>query len=362
MRVVLDCRMAEWSGVGRYTQGLARALAERDDLSVVCAAPKKAAHKLPNGVEHVVAEASPLSLAGMRELSAVAKRVCPDVTHCLHFPTPLPAPHPLVVTLHDVTPLAVPGVMPSAVRRAAYRWFTARAVRLADAIITPSEFTARDVERFFPAAHGKMIVTLEGADDFASGPREALPDSLTRFTSVPYVFAMGSTRAHKDLPTLVAAFSAIALSHPELHLLLAGPEVPGYLEASGLPAELRERALFTGAVTDGQLRTLYAEAAVFAFPSRYEGFGLPPLESMSLGTPVVCTGEASLPEVVRDAAITFSAGDCRGLARALTNVLDDPDMRGRLVSAGFERARQLTWHAAADRTVDAYRRAMAGPK
>ncbi|TLM97813.1 MAG: glycosyltransferase family 4 protein, partial [Actinobacteria bacterium] len=138
-RILVDCRMAEWTGVGRYTVGLVRALAMRDDLDVV-AAVAPGASAFADGLDTVTAAGNPFSPAGMTALGRAVGRVAPDVTHCPHFPTPLPVRHPLVVTMHDLTPLLVAGVMPSRVRRTVYRGQVARAVRIADALLTLSHF------------------------------------------------------------------------------------------------------------------------------------------------------------------------------------------------------------------------------
>jgi glycosyltransferase involved in cell wall biosynthesis len=171
---------------------------------------------------------------------------------------------------------------------------------------------------------------------------------------------MGNTKPHKDLPTLCGAFAVLAPARPDLRLLLVGAGSPAYLDAAlaGVPPEVRARVAFTGRVSDAELRALYAGASVFAFASRHEGFGLPPLEAMALGAPLVCSNAASLPEVVGDAALLFPAGDAESLARALARVLDDPALRERLSLAGPERAAQFTWERTAVATVAVYREAL----
>ena len=216
MRVLLDCRMASWSGVGRYTTGLARALAARDDVELVqvCAVGHEAPVAPGYCVEVVTAAAHPFGLRGAQQLGRLARKAQPDIVHCPHFPTPTPVRGPLVVTLHDLSPLVVPGVMPSLARRAVYRAWNARAARLADRVIVPSRATAADVERLLPAARGKLAVTPEAADDFSLGPTGPLTATLTRLASPPYLLSMGSTKPHKDLPTLLRAFAQLAPSRP----------------------------------------------------------------------------------------------------------------------------------------------------
>ena len=335
-------------------------------------------------MEVVAAAAHPFGVRGAFELGRLARKTKPDVVHCPHFPTPAPVRGPLVVTLHDLTPLLVPGVMPSTARRAVYRAWNARAARLAGRIIVPSRATAADVTRLFPAARGKLAVTAEAADDFAAGAAANLAGPLADLVARPYVLAIGNTKPHKDLTTLLRALAQMAPARPDLRLLLVGAEPPGYLGAPragappgaapaappgvpprvplgvppGVPPEVRARVVFTGRVSDAELRALYAGASAFVFPSRYEGFGLPPLEAMAFGAPVVCADAASLPEVVGDAALLFPSGDAAALAAALFRLLDDPALRERLAQAGRERAAQFTWQRTAAATVAVYREAL----
>jgi len=363
MRVLLDARMATWTGVGRYTVGLARALAARDDVELSLVMANDVESPVPHeSLERVYsAKAHPFSLGGSLELSRIARHSRPDVTHCAHFLTPLPARHPLVVTVHDVSPLVVPGLMPSALRRAVYRRQIARAVSVADRILVDAGFTVGELTREFPAAAGRITTVPIAADDFSAGPVPPLPERLAQLAGERYLLSMGSTRAHKDVPTLLRAFAALAPAHPDLRLVLVGADSPAYLDArlpAETPATVRERVAFTDHVTDDELRALYAAAAAFAFPSRYEGFGLPPLEAMALGAPVVVADAASLPEVVADAALLTPPGDAPALAAALQRILGDPDLRATLIAAGRARASELTWAATADATARVYREVM----
>ncbi len=349
MRVLIDCRMSTWSGIGRYCQGLVRALVDIPDLSVIqmvavgAVAPSDAA-------ESVEAHHHPFSFRGSLEFGRIVRAVAPDVTHALHFPTPRPVGHPLVVTIQDLTPLVVPGVMSSALRRAVYRRSVGHAVRVADHILTPSAYTARDVVRFFPHSEARITSVLLAADDFTSRAAGVVPEWLA---GRRFILSMGNTKPHKDLPTLLKAFAA--LGDDTLALVLAGSD-PGDYVASVLGDDpAAGRVHFTGAVSDDTLRALYVGAELLAYPSLYEGFGLPPLEAMGFGTPVIVADAASVPEVVADAALKIAPGDVEGLAEAMREILGDPVLASDLMRRGIARAGELTWARTAEQTAAVYR-------
>jgi alpha-1,3-rhamnosyl/mannosyltransferase len=349
--------MASWSGVGRYSTGLARALARTGAIEIVQVVEEGETPPVPEA-ESVSARKHAFYPTGGLELGRIVRSVAPDLTHCLHVPTPLPARHPLVVTIHDLTPLTVPGVMPSEIRRAAYRIWNFRAMGESDRILVESDSTKCDILRFYPHTSGTITVVPLAADEFARVEPEPVPASIAGDGS-PYLFSMGNTKPHKDLPTLLRAFGALHATRPELRLLLAGRDVPGYAASVLGDVSVAARVAFTGPVSDGVLRSLYAGAAAFVFPSRYEGFGLPPLEAMISGAPVVCSDATSLPEVVGDAALLFPAGDADAAAAQIARVLDDAPLRASLVAAGVARAASFTWDRTAAGTLAVYRELLA---
>jgi glycosyltransferase involved in cell wall biosynthesis len=357
LRILLDCRMATWTGVGRYSTGLARALAARDDVHVIQVV---AANEVPPvssalSAEVVRAKAHPFGLAGAFELGRIARDVAPDLTHCLHFPTPFPASHPLVVTVHDLTPIMMPEVMPSALKRFVYHRWNARVAHVADRILANSLCTAEDFVKHFRAADAKLTVVPHAVDDFTTGQVGSVPAAFGLRDGESYLLSMGNPKPNKDLPTLLRAFAKIAHERLGLRVLLVGRDVPGFIASVIDDERVAARVAFTGRVDDATLRALYAEASAFVFPSAYEGFGLPPLEAMTFGTPVVSSNAASLPEIVGDAGLMFAAGNPDALAKAIARVLDDPKLRDRLSTAGPERAARFTWEQTAKMTVAVYR-------
>jgi alpha-1,3-rhamnosyl/mannosyltransferase len=360
MRVLLDCRMATWSGIGRYSTGLARSLARIEGVQIVQIVEEGESAPVPEA-ESVEARIHPFYPTAGIELGRIVTRARPDITHCLHVPTPLPARHPLVVTIHDLTPFVVPAVMPSAARRAAYRWWNARAARQADRLIAISQATADDISRYYPQTAGRVRVVLEAADDFGLEEQVRLSPELVSDGS-PYLLSMGNVKPHKDLPTLLRAFAVLHPAHPHVRLLLVGRETVGYAASVLGDTAAASLVSFTGRVDDATLRALYAGAMAFVFPSRYEGFGLPPLEAMISGTPVVCADAASLPEVVGDAGLLFPAGDAVACARQIERVIDDEVLREALVAAGAGRARLFTWQRTAEATLAVYHEVLDKPE
>ena len=173
-----------------------------------------------------------------------------------------------------------------------------------------------------------------------------------------YLLAVGTVEPRKDLPSLVRAHDALAADHPGLGLVIAGPDGWGAdalttaIDRSSHRSQIRR----LGWVDDDQRAALLRGASVYAYPSVYEGFGLPPLEAMAAGTPVVTTSAGSLPEVVGDAALVVAPGDSDALAGAIAQVLDDSARADQLRERGHERARRFSWDATADGLVAVYRR------
>ena len=239
-----------------------------------------------------------------------------------------------------------------------------------DRILTDSEHTRRDVLEFFPGmAPERVSVALLAADTSRFYPCRADPERIARVRTrygipdAPYVLSVGTLFPHKNIPRLIRAFAEVVRAErlDDLNLVLTGARERGY---EAILAELdrhdhvADRVLFTGYVDDEDLAPLYSGALAFAFPSYYEGFGLPPLEAMQCGTPVVAGSASSVPEVVGDAGILVDPMDVDAFAQGRLDGYRDDARRAELARRGLARAREFTWARHAAQTVAAYRAAL----
>src|SRR5947199_3066178 len=243
-----------------------------------------------------------------------------------------------VVTVHDLTPMRFPELAHAATL--AYEPLIRRALARGAFVHTPSQFVAAEVVELFGVSADRVHAVAEGIP--------ALPDVAADEQvagGAPYVLTIGTVEPRKDHPLLVRAFDAVAASDPDLRLVIAGPDGWGAdaLTDAVAAAKHRDRIVRLGYIDDEARAGLLKGARAFAFPSVYEGFGLPPLEAMRAGVPVVATAAGSVPEVLGDAALLVPVGDTDALAGALRDVVTDDAVRARLVDAGRSRASRYSW-------------------
>ncbi len=276
-----------------------------------------------------------------------------DVVHGTNFVVPPSRRSPRLVTVNDLTPLRYPELVTAASRR--YPALVARAAATGAHVHTPSQFVAGEVRERFGISAERVHVVPWGLTVPDPGPTARPPGP-------PYVIAVGTAEPRKDLPGLVAAWDRVAGELADLRLLLVGPEGWGETElaAAIAAASHRDRVERLGWVPDHA--ALIGGAAALAYPSRYEGFGFPPLEAMALGVPVVATAAGAVPEVVGDAAALVPVGDPDALAEALLAVLTDAGERRRLVDAGRWQAARYTWEATGAAVAGLYDRLVAGSR
>lgn len=259
---------------------------------------------------------------------------------------PLVTRHQIVV-VHDATVRALPNNF-SLRFRAAYGFLIPRLCARADLAITVSEFSRQEIGKWYGADISKIPICYEGGDHITTVPADT--GVLDRFglRDQKFLLGVGVVSKNKNIDMLLTAFQQARLDDTQLVLTGARND-----SVHGRLADIEsENVRVVGYVDDGELRALYEHALALTYPSRYEGFGLPPLEAMNCGCPVIISDQAALVEVARDAALQCGVDDVSELTRLMQAVHADPLLRERLAFAGFERARRFTWRETARRLLN----------
>ena len=366
MRIAIDGRKLRDYGIGTYVRNLLRQLGRQDaanDYVVFCRASDcDAIEELGPRFRAVVEPAGPYSVAEQFALPMDLRREGVELFHAPHYVLPPLTPCRAVVTIHDCIHLRFPQYLPSRLGYAYARAQMWAATHQAARVITVSEASKRDILHYFRVPESKIDVIYNAIDDrFWEGPTAdemMLVRERYRLTD-PFVLYAGNIKPHKNLERLIEAFHLMRHDHPELshvQLLIIGDEISKYaaLRRAVHRHKLHKHVRFFGFVSDQALAALYRLADAFVFPSLYEGFGLPPLEAMASGTPVITSNASSLPEVVGDAAILIDPYDPAAIADAMRRVLTSPALREDLRRRGLARAREFSWERSIARVREIY--------
>jgi len=368
MRVLIDAHMVGERETGNetYTVNLIAALQrlEADDLWVATPRPEAVTECLHVGRRTTLLRLSSSSWQRLGwELAALAARYRVDVVHTT-YAGPLFCSRPVVTTIHDVSFRSHP------------EWFSLRdrlvlelgvrlSARRARQIITVSHFSKAEILRFYPQAAGRLSVTHEAAaPGFTPASRqteEADRAQLARLgVTRPYVLAVGNLQPRKNLPRLLEAFRLLILAQADRNarLVIAGQNAHRAAEVYATMAalQLNAKVRFVGYVSEPALVALYRGAELYCHPASYEGFGLPVLEAMACGTPVVAANTSSIPEIAGDAARLVNPFDPHAIMLAIAELLADPSRREELRRRGLERAASFSWDQTAAATHAVYER------
>jgi glycosyltransferase involved in cell wall biosynthesis len=351
--------LIERTGVGQFTASLLAGLGRREGVDargyvVSRTGSRELAPHLPPGV-HAATSRFPARVA--RALWARGSwpplerwTGTVDVVHATNY-VALPSRAPVVVSVYDLGFVHSPELYRPETH--AYEPLVRDALARGATVHTISDFVAREVCDHFGVPEERVVRVYPGIDGATPGDAAA---GRALAGAETYVLALGTVEPRKNLPTLVRAFDRLASIDDRVQLVVAGPDGWGVdlFDESVARARHRARVHRLGYVTDAQRADLLAGAAVLAYPSLYEGLGLPPLEAMAAGVPVVTTRAGALPEAVGDAALCVEPTDVDGLADALVRTLSDADLRASLVARGLAQAARFPWSRAIDEFVDLY--------
>ncbi|MPY87180.1 MAG: glycosyltransferase [Luteitalea sp.] len=364
VRIAIDIRKLHDFGIGTYVRNLLRQLARIDaETEYVLLCRREDAGVAPGLGPNfrAVAETSlPYSVREQLAVPARLRRERVDVFHTPHYVLPPLVGCKTVVTIHDCIHLVFPQYLPNRLAYSYARTSMWAAAHRAHRILTVSEASKRDILHYCRVPEDKITVIPNAIDDrFGTPPtEEEIRVVRERFQlHDPFVLYAGNIKPHKNIARLIEAFGLVhrgGLEH--VKLLIIGDEISKYttLRRTVHRNKLHTHVRFLGFVPDSTLAALYRLAGVFVFPSLYEGFGLPPLEAMASGTPVVTSNVSSLPEVVGDAALLIDPYDTQAIAEAIRRVLTDCALRHTLRERGLAHARAYSWERSVRRVREIY--------
>jgi glycosyltransferase involved in cell wall biosynthesis len=364
LRIAIDARKLRDYGVGTYVRNLLRHLSRLDQSTeyVVLCRKADSEHVSQYGENfRAVPESSPgYSIREQITVPLDLRRERVDLFHSPHYVLPPLTPCRSVVTIHDCIHLRFPQYLPNRLGYVYARSALWMATHLSSRILTVSEASKRDILEYFHVPPQKIDVIYNGIDErFGEPPPE---DDVARVRERyqlddPFVLYAGNIKPHKNLERLIEAFHTLRRTgFDQVKLLIIGDEISKYatLRHAVHRHKLHKHVRFFGFVPDSTLAILYRLAGVFVFPSLYEGFGLPPLEAMASGTPVITSNVSSLPEVVDDAALLIDPHEPDSIADAIRRVLTDERLREDLRQRGLERSRHFSWERSIRRVREIY--------
>ncbi len=357
-KIGIDARMFsnQFTGIGRYTFELTKRLFQNQDIDwvIFLNEPEYSEFSFPDHVKKVCVKSKHYSFSEQIKFLKILNHESCDLVHFTHFNLPLLYKKPFVVTIHDTTISYYPGKKMNVWwRKMAYNLVIKHAVKASRAIITVSHNTAKDVETLFAINPQKIQpIHIGVGKEFQKQPVAKRIKS-----AAPYLLYAGNWREHKNVVGLIESFALLRKKHPDLRLVITGKPDPHYPEVPETIARHKLQSVvdLAGLVSEDALMRLYQQAELFVFPTFYEGFGLPPLEAMALGTPVAASRIASVPEVCGEAAAYFNPDSNGDMAETMHQVLINPSLQKKLLEAGKEQIKKFSWDTCEKETWKIYK-------
>jgi len=379
VRIAIDIRRMTEFGVGTYIRNLARTLGRLDQETeyFLIGAPEKVAEidPLPDNFQTIPAVAPEQSIQGYREFRSALKFLNCDLVHIPNlFSVPRFLPCPYVLTVHDMLDHMTRNGRQSGFWGTLQMQMTGKVLRNAARIFAVSNFTRSEISKVYDVPTERIEVVYNAIDErFLRGhatdsDRELIAERYQ--VTYPFLLYAGRVSPHKNVVRMIEAFSALKTelekeqAYPDLKLIIIGDDLSGNpdLRRTVVRSGVQNDVRFLGFIPIEVLRIFYDSAKIFVFPSLYEGFGLPPLEAMAHGTPVVTSNISSLPEVVGNAAVMVNPENVFEIMRALHRVLLDKALRDRMKERGYQQAAKFSWEISVRRVLDVYRQIAEDPR
>lgn len=346
MKIAIDARMIEMSGIGTYIQHLMN-----NGIYDVALGKDKDIKKYDKDVKIINFNKKIYSIVEQwyfpyKEL----KKEKVSLLHVPHYNVPVLYRGDIVVTIHDLTHLILPEFLPNKFAYIYAKIIIGYAVRKAKYIFTVSENSKQDIARLFHVKQKKIIVTYNAVDsDFCFKEKEKISYLYDKF-NIPrnkkILMYVGNLKPHKNLKRLLEAYSKLSMKNDTCLVLVGKAFTSTDLISYEKRLEIKNNVIHTGLVKKDELVDLYNLADLFIFPSLYEGFGIPPLEAMACGTPVICSNNSSLPEVVGEAAEMFNPYSSDEIRSSIEKVMMNPQIYESLINCGYEQVKKFNWNNA----------------
>lgn len=358
MRIGIDATLLQkgrYTGIENYSINLIKSLLKADkENSYILFFRKEVPNELENmtsSFEFMISPTSNRIFTDQIWMPWAIKKARIDLLHCPAFPSPVISDCRTILTIHDAVHWKYPKTL-SKGSRYYYRHLFPQAIERAAKIITVSNSTKNDLIGFFPKAKVKIRVIYEAVDSAFFAKKRY--KSCYEFGMRKYILTVGSIEPRKNLDVLLKAFHIVQQQNgADFKLVIVGRRA--WLKKFHVPEEIKEAVIFTGYIPSKEdLAYIYQNAFLFVLPSIYEGFGLPVLEAMSAGTPVLCSNTSSLPEVAGDAAEYAGPNKPEEFSEKILKIINNESLRKQMVLKGYQRVRLFSWKNAAEETLSVY--------
>lgn len=369
MRIVLDARMIQESGIGRYIRNLLEQLQrldEKNEYFIILTKKDYDQLKFKGNFKKIVANFRWYGVSEQLRIPKILHDLKPDLVHFPHFNVPLFYDRKFVVTIHDLIHqhfqmrrATTHNPLTFKLKQIGYKKVFKNVISKALKIITPSNYVKELLINGWRIEEKKVVVTPEAVDNkiisLTKNLKLKTENTLEKFNiKQPYIFYVGNAHPHKNVEGLIKAFLLLQKKYPNLNLVLSGHD--HYFWERVKKQNQYPGIFYTGFITDEELVALYKNAESFVMPSFEEGFGIPLLEAMACGCPVISSNAGSLPEVAGDAAIYFDPGDEGEMIDKINWVLKSEKLRKELIEKGKKRVQNFSWEKLAQQTMEVYQK------